>query len=86
MVLYLLGIPLAIAAAKMLHDDVKYTAMDLRIDTASSDVNIQYKQIEKNFVDILRYSGARCDIKKKVIMTMKLKTFKKDNMEEWKDI
>lgn len=86
MVLYLLGIPLAIAAAKMLHDDVKYTAIDLRIDKASSDVNVQYKQIEKNFADILKYSGARFDIKKRVMMTMKLKMFKKDNMEVWKNI
>ncbi len=77
MVLYLLGIPLAIAAAKMLHDDVKYTAMDLRIDTASSDVNIQYKQIEKNFVDILRYSGARCDIKKKGYNDYEIKNVQK---------
>ena len=26
--------------------------MDLRINKASSDLNTQYKQIEKNFVDI----------------------------------
>ena len=77
MVLYLLGIPIAIAAAKMLHDDVKYTAMDLRINTASSDLNIQYKQIEKNFVDILRYSGARCDIKKKSYDDYEIKNVQK---------
>ncbi len=65
MVLYLLGIPLAIAGAKILHDNIKYTSMDLRINKASSDLNTQYKQIEKNFVDILRYSGASCDIKSK---------------------
>lgn len=64
MALYLLGIPLAIASAKLLHDDVKYTAMNLRIDNASHDVNVQYRQIEENFVDILKYSGANCDFKK----------------------
>ena len=61
--LYLLGIPLAIAGAKILHDDIKYTAMDLRIDNASIDLDTQYKQIEENFEDILQYSGARCKIK-----------------------
>lgn len=77
MVLYLLGMPLAIAAAKMLHDDVKYTAMDLRIENASLDVNFQYKQIEKNFVDILKYSGAKCDIKKRVYDNYDIKNVQK---------
>jgi len=63
--LYLLGIPLAIAGAKILHDDIKYTAMGLRIDNASIDLDTQYRQIEENFEDILQYSGAQCKIKKR---------------------
>lgn len=65
MALFLLGIPLAIAGAKLLHDDIKYTAMNLRINDASIDLDTQYRQIEENFEDILQYSGAQCKIKKR---------------------
>ena len=61
--LYLLGIPLAIAGAKLLHDDIKYTSADLRTPKAAYNVSLQYKQIDEHFIDILRYSGAKCDIK-----------------------
>ncbi len=65
MALFLLGIPLAIVGAKLLHDDIKYTAMNLRINDASIDLDTQYRQIEENFEDILQYSGAQCKIKKR---------------------
>ena len=61
--LFLLGIPLALASAKMLSDDIKYTTTDLKIPKASSNLNTQYKQIEDNFIDIIKYSGAKCQIK-----------------------
>ena len=61
---YLLGIPLAIAGAKLLHDDVKYASMDLRTPKAAYNVSLQYKQIDEHFIDILRYSGAKCEVKK----------------------
>ena len=61
---YLLGIPLAIAGAKLLHDEVKYTSMDARTPKAANNVSLQYKQIDEHFIDILRYSGAKCDVKK----------------------
>lgn len=63
--LFLLGIPLAMIGAKMLHDDVKYTTMDLKIPKASHNLNTQYMQIDENFAEILQYSGAKCDVKKK---------------------
>lgn len=62
---FLLGIPIAIIGAKILHDDVKYTSMDSKIQKASYDITMQYKQINEDFINILQYSGAKCDIKKK---------------------
>jgi len=61
--LYLLGIPLAIAGMKILHDDIKYTSMDLRTPKAAHNLSLQYKQIDEHYIDILRYGGAKCDIK-----------------------
>lgn len=65
MSLFLLGIPIAIMGAKVLHDDIKYTSMDANIQKASYNITKQYQQIEKDFVNILQYSGAKCNIKRK---------------------
>ena len=62
--LFLLGVPLAIASGIMLKKDIKYTKMNLKVDKASYSLSEQYKQIDTNFIDILRYSGAKCKIKK----------------------
>lgn len=62
--LFLLGIPVAIIGAKILHDDIKYTSMDIKNPKGSQSLSQQYQQIDKNFVNIVDYSGAVCDIKK----------------------
>lgn len=64
MALFLLGIPIAIIGAKILHDDVKYTKMDLKNPQGAMNLDKQYEQINKHFIDIVQYSGAKCDIKK----------------------
>ena len=75
--LFLLGIPCALIGAKILHDDIKYTAMDLRINKASHNLNEQYKQIDNNFVDILQYSGAKCKLKSKGYQNYEIYDIKK---------
>ena len=62
--LELFGIGLGFLGIKMLHDNIEYTKMDLKIGKASPDLKTQYKQIDANFREILMYSGAKCDIKK----------------------
>lgn len=61
--LFLLGIPLAIVGAKILHDDVKYTTMNLKTDKGALELHKQYEQIDRNFKNILDYSGAKCKFK-----------------------
>ena len=62
--LFLLGIPCAIVMAKVLHDDIKYTSTDLKTQKAPRNFSEQCKQIDKDFINILQYCGAKCNIKK----------------------
>lgn len=61
--LFLLGIPLAMIGLASLKKDAEYTAVGLRIPDAKADLSDQCRQIDKHFVDILKYCGADCDIK-----------------------
>lgn len=60
--LFLLGIPLGIAGIYSLAKDTSHVARDNRIENANRSIKVQKRQIDKHFVDILKYCNADCDI------------------------
>ena len=60
----LLGVGLGIYGAYALKKDAEYTKKDLNIPKGVGTILEQKNNIDKNFIDILEYGGAKCKIKK----------------------
>lgn len=60
--LFLLGIPMALVGAKILHDDTQQTIRNLRIPKANLYLEEQYNQIDEYLIDIFEYVDAKGDI------------------------
>lgn len=60
--LFLLGLPLGIAGVYTLAKDTSCVLRDNRIENAHRSIKVQKRQIDKDFVDILKYCNADCDI------------------------
>ena len=59
----LLGIGLGLYGLYELKENVKYTKKDTKIQTGTGTIAEQKIKIDRDFIDILEYSGAKCTIK-----------------------
>ena len=69
--LFLLGIPIGIAGMYTLGKDTSRTLRDERIETGKRKLSEQKKQIDRYFIDIVKYCNANCKVNSNGIYNVK---------------